>query len=541
MSALLAGSAIPLGLVGSPQAEAAARTYYVSPSGSDSNPGTSPDKPFRTLQKAADGTAPGDTVSIMNGTYKEKPGRSDVLVVSRSGKAGAPITYRAHPGHHPVINPVAAWNGIRINGASHIVVRDLEVKGNSANISLAEAERSASTKKGTYNTNCVWAEPNKATGARPHHIDIIGNTVHHCQGLGIGSRGADYMTIDRNHVYATSWYAVFATSGISILAAQDIDGGDPKKYKIRVTNNVVHDNEAKVKWEKCRCYSDGNGIIIDTLKDKAKAGEAGPDYRGRVLVANNVSYDNGGSGIHSFKSQHVDILHNTAYQNGRSTRMDSYANIFAHDSRDVRLLNNVSYGRANQATNSKSKNVDVTYDYNVYFGGRAPEVKGPHDLIADPKLVAPGNDGTPDFRLAKGSPAIGSGTPLPEITTDITGTRRNAGSADRGAYVFGAAKDAAAPEATATENGVESAAGSEEQEKQFAGKETGSVTSGADSHSDGDGNDVKAHGGGDEPAATGGGGDLAATGAGVALPLGLAAAALALGGGIFLMLRRKRT
>jgi hypothetical protein len=90
VSAVLVGSAIPLGLAGSQAAQAAARTYYVSPSGSDGNPGTSPAKPFRTLQKAADSTAPGDTVSIMNGTYTERAGGSDVVVISRSGRAGAP-------------------------------------------------------------------------------------------------------------------------------------------------------------------------------------------------------------------------------------------------------------------------------------------------------------------------------------------------------------------------------------------------------------------------------------------------------------------
>ncbi|MFC8273426.1 right-handed parallel beta-helix repeat-containing protein [Streptomyces sp. NPDC057271] len=537
MSAVLIGSAIPLGLAGSQTAQAASRTYYVSPIGSDGNPGTSPAKPFRSLQKAADSTAPGDTVSIMNGTYRERAGGSDVMVISRSGRPEAPITFQAHPGHHPVINPVAAWNGIRISGASHIVVRGLEIKGNSANISLAEAERGASTRKGKYNTNCVWAEKNKQSGAVPHHIEIVGNTVHHCPGLGIGSRDADYMTIDRNHVHSNSWYTVFATSGISILAARDIDRGDPKKYKIRVTNNTVHDNETRVRWERCKCYSDGNGIIIDTLKDKAKAGESGPDYRGRVLVANNVSYNNGGSGIHSYKSQHVDILHNTAYQNGRSTRMESYANIFAHDSRDVRLLNNVAHGRPGQATNSKSRNVDVAYDYNVYYGGKAPEVKGPHDIVADPKIVKPGSDAGTAFRLRKGSPAIGSAKPLPEVTTDITGARRKADAPDRGAYAFatsGAAPGAGPTAASGSDATTTPQGGVSPQDSGTEATEPSEALNGSPSDEAGAGtaNDVRADGD-SEP--------LAATGAGVALPFGLAAAALALGGGFVFLLRRKRT
>ncbi|GAA4980932.1 right-handed parallel beta-helix repeat-containing protein [Kitasatospora paranensis] len=539
MAVLLASAAIPLGLVGSPRAEAAARTYYVSPGGADGNPGTSPDKPFRTLQKAADSTAPGDTVSIMNGTYTEAPGGSDVLMISRSGRPGAPITYRPYPGHHPVINPVTAWNGIRVSGAAHIVIRDLEIKGNSANISLADAERGASDKNGTYNTNCLSIDKDRKTGDRPHHIDVIGNTVHHCPGVGIGAGYADYVSIDRNHVYANAWYSVFATSGISILSAQDVDRGDPRTYKIRVTDNTVHDNESKVKWGHCNCYSDGNGIIIDTLKDKAKAGGSGPDYQGRVLVANNVTYDNGGSGIHSYKSQHVDMVHNTAYRNGRSTRMNSYGNIYAQESNDVQLLDNVSYSGPNQPVNPNYLNTDVTYDYNVLFGGRPPETKGPHDLFADPKFVAPGTDGTPDFRLAQGSPGVGSGKPLPEVTTDITGARRDAGAADRGAYASNAAKGTVAPTATANGGGP---AG--DPEEQFAGQGTGPAASGTDSSSGTAGASNSSHGdgdGGDNGKVPGAGKGLAATGANVALPLGLGMVALALGGGIFLVLRRKRS
>ncbi|MZE55797.1 LPXTG cell wall anchor domain-containing protein [Streptomyces sp. SID5770] len=539
ISVLLAGAAIPIGLTGPQTAQAASRTYYVSPDGSDGNPGTSPDKAFRTLQKAADTTAPGDTVSVMNGTYRERPGGADVVVISRSGRPGAPITYQAHPGHHPVVNPVAAWNGIRISGASHIVVRGLEVRGNSAGISLAEAERGAGTKDGRYNGNCIWAEPDRATGTGPHHITIVGNTVHHCPGSGIASRGADHLTIDRNHVHSTSWYSVFATSGISVLAARDVDRGDPGKYKIRVTGNVVHDNETKVKWERCRCYSDGNGIIIDTLKDKSKSGERGPDYQGRVLVANNVSYDNGGSGIHSFKSQHVDIVHNTAYRNGRSTRMESYANVFAHDSRDVRILNNVSYGRPGQATNSKNKNVEVTYDYNVYYGGLAPEVKGPHDIVADPRFVRPGDGTGADFRLREGSPAIGTGTPVPEVTEDITGADRAPGAPDRGAYTFGAPQETApgtTPSAAppgATPPATPEGGGSAGQPGEPATRRPG-VQEPEPSGEAHPGAAAGVHSGGE-------GGGLAETGTELATPLGLAAAAFALGGGAVVLRRRKRS
>jgi hypothetical protein len=72
-------------------------------------------------------------------------------------------------------------------------------------------------------------------------------------------------------------------------------------------------------------------------------------------------------------------------------------------------------------------------------------VKGPHDIIADPEFVRPGTDAGANFRPTKGSPAVGSGKPLPQVTTDITGARRAPGAPDRGAYAFAAAKQAAPP------------------------------------------------------------------------------------------------
>ncbi|MGW6210175.1 sigma-70 family RNA polymerase sigma factor [Streptomyces sp. NPDC055109] len=490
-------------------------TYFVSSNGSDSNPGTSVRSPFRTLQKAADLAGPGDVVAVMNGTYTEPHEGANVLTIKRSGRPGAPITFTAYPGQRPVLEPKTGWNGISIYGASHIVIKNLEVKGNNAALSLAAAERSSSKTASTYNTNCISVEKNRETGAFAHHVDIVDNLVHDCPGGGISAIEADHVNITGNHVHSNAWFTVYGSSGISVLTPRDIGGADPRTYKIRITGNRVHDNETKVKWEGCRCYSDGNGIIVDTTKGDPRRGR--PAYNGRVLVANNISYDNGGSGVHAYKSRHVDIVHNTAYLNGRSTRITTpYANIFAHDSTDVRLLDNIAYGRPGQATNTTSHNQNVTYDYNVYFGGKAPEIKGPHDIIADPKFTAPGTSPNADFRLTKGSPAIGSATPFPATATDFTGATRTGGAPDRGAYGFGAA-------ARTTTDGGESLAPRQE-----------SPAAGAGSGAAGDDDSGPRPHGGSAPLAQTGGSDPV-------LPLGVAAGVLTLGTGLLLFARRRRS
>ena len=70
---------------------ASGTTYYVSPTGSDTDPGTE-SQPWKTIQKAADTLSAGDTVYIKAGTYQER------VVPQNSGSAGIYITYSAYSG-----------------------------------------------------------------------------------------------------------------------------------------------------------------------------------------------------------------------------------------------------------------------------------------------------------------------------------------------------------------------------------------------------------------------------------------------------------
>src|SRR5262245_44150466 len=82
-----------------------AATYYISPSGSDSNPG-SLSLPFRTIQRCANIAAAGDTCLIRTGTYRE------TVRPSQSGSASAPITFQAYPGDTVTLtgaDPVGGW------------------------------------------------------------------------------------------------------------------------------------------------------------------------------------------------------------------------------------------------------------------------------------------------------------------------------------------------------------------------------------------------------------------------------------------------
>lgn len=60
-------------------------TYYVSPAGADTNTGTASTQAFRTVQRGVDALAPGNTLHIEPGLYRE------YVVMRRAGAPGQPI------------------------------------------------------------------------------------------------------------------------------------------------------------------------------------------------------------------------------------------------------------------------------------------------------------------------------------------------------------------------------------------------------------------------------------------------------------------
>jgi Ca2+-binding RTX toxin-like protein len=167
-------------------ATTAGHTYYVATTGSDSNSGSS-SQPFLTLQKAADIVKPGDTVIVRDGVYSGASG-SELLVITHSGTADAPITFRAEhkggaqlDGHN---NAIAT--GVKFEGSSYVSFQDFDVHGFGA-------------KNG--GGGAFWVDNNA------NHITISGNNIHDLgrlatdtsngAGVGIYAEG-DYLTLDGN-------------------------------------------------------------------------------------------------------------------------------------------------------------------------------------------------------------------------------------------------------------------------------------------------------------------------------------------------------
>ncbi|MEX0322766.1 MAG: right-handed parallel beta-helix repeat-containing protein [Puniceicoccaceae bacterium] len=370
--------------------------YYVSGNGDDDSNGLSPAKAFRNLQTAADLTKPGDTVFIMDGTFKEPDGAERVLVISRSGEKDKPVKYQAYPGHTPVIE-FSLWAGIEVQDASHIEIQGLKVRGRADAITLEYAQQEMSNLGNPRTSgNGIFVRGDSASKSVAHNVSIIDNHVSKAPGGGIGAMHVDYLTIKGNVVEECGFYAPYANSGISVYQAVDID--DYTGYKIVIAGNVSRKNYNHIPFyfsnedpEK-RQFTDGNGIIVDDLKgsqDFVNPAMSKP-FGGRTLIANNICYDNGGSGIHAFKCLNVDIVHNTAYLNGRHPEMD-VGQIFANTSEQITIANNILYALPGKKINDNYKISEVQFLNNLYYdGSQSPNslVQGENTVIENPAFIA---------------------------------------------------------------------------------------------------------------------------------------------------------
>lgn len=440
-----------------------AHEWHVSPAGNDSNNGKSPQTAFQTLQKAESVVQPGDVVLIGDGIYKgdqtDRAAGSALLRIQRSGRPDAWITWKARPGHKPQLHP-RNWSGIEIN-ASYIAIEGLTLIGGNDEVVLKDAIEAAKNpvKSATFNTNGIFVDGRRnGPDAKPHHIRISKNTVGKMPGGGIVVIEADHVTVEDNKVFENAWFMEYGSSGITFLNNWTFD--DAPGYHVVIRRNVVWNNKTQVPWNKIGKLSDGNGILIDVTDQATSGGATNPDadapvgatnpngdpvisperpaakprrpiWKARSLIANNVSAFNGGSGIHTFRTAHVDIVNNTTYWNGATV---GYEELFPNRSTDIVILNNIIVPRPGGKVTSNHRNEQIRWDYNLY-PVEQNVLRGPNDIVADPLFIDPYRDLTrADFRVRRGSPALGSATGELAQADDVTGSRRPRGKRDRGAY-----------------------------------------------------------------------------------------------------------
>lgn len=126
-----------------------AGSYYVSPTGSDNNTGSS-SAPFYSISKAITvAAAPGSTIYVRGGTYNY----DTTISLSQSGTASAKINLLAYPGEKPVLNFSTQIYGAA-NRAFNLLGDYWYIKG----LEICYAGDNGMKIEGSHNTieNCVF-------------------------------------------------------------------------------------------------------------------------------------------------------------------------------------------------------------------------------------------------------------------------------------------------------------------------------------------------------------------------------------------------
>ncbi len=398
----------------------AATTYYVAPSGHDTNPGTSA-LPFLTLQRAANVVAAGDTVVVRAGVYQGAK-------FSTSGTAQAPITYAGDPG--AIIQSAGAQNSngdnLWIRDASFITITGFEVR-NAPRAGIA-----------------VQAEPD----AESHGVVLRKNFCHDNSRWGIFTAYAEGILIEYNE---TSFSGI--EHGIYVSNSSD----NPV-----LRHNLVHDNNASGIQINADPSLGGDGIIsnaviaYNTIWGNGAGGAAGINLASVVnsRITNNLLYDNHSTGIAGWDDDfdpafgtHDNVFaFNTILQasNGRN------ATSFIHGSYNNVLKSNVILHPGTKAavevdTSSES---GLASDYNIIidrFSVNETFITAAqwrarnhdqHSVISNAGSVF--FDATNhNYHLKPGSPAINAGTTVSGVADDLDGKRRSQGAGpDIGALEF---------------------------------------------------------------------------------------------------------
>jgi hypothetical protein len=338
-----------------------AAEYYVSPSGTDSSRhGTSSRQPFQTLPFAVDKLQAGDTLYVMEGVYHSKTydsgnkNNETFITLKNSGKPGAPITIQNHPDAHPIIRSdgkAAFW----ARNVSHVVLDGLTFRGNAGEISREEAM----AYRGTEFPLCAYYSGFGIRFKNAHHIKIRNCEVYEFCASGIQVWESDYVTIENNLIYSNTFYNTWATCAVEVMTPKSID--ESEETKIIIRGNVVFDNINKVPFYHpegwvvgpegfgSKAFSeilDGHGILVFNLPRQIWKNRW---LHGRVLIENNLTFNNGFHGIKTSYLDRVDIRHNICFKNGATLLengkpLKGQAGIFINQGDDFSVTENIVWG-----------------------------------------------------------------------------------------------------------------------------------------------------------------------------------------------------
>lgn len=311
----------------------AATTWYLSPSGSDSNPGTQT-LPFRTLARGITAVNPGDTILLADGDY---PGDTPwgggsttgyLLMINKSGAPGAPITIQAEHQGMATLDCGNAYNASQtgcdgyiyfLGGAAYWVV-DGVVFANEyvAGIDMNDStpahditvQHSTFTKIGQHYSTDDFGYEGVYAGPGQYNLTFTGNTfdnigrtgglyISHDHGLYLHASNS---TITNNIFYApiTGW-GIQTASGFSGLIANNTfaftmnnNGGqimlwDVAGGAITIRNNIFYNPNDGFAINNCGLQAPS--VVVDhNLVTNGTIGGSDTCGGGMTITPTNTSY-----------------------------------------------------------------------------------------------------------------------------------------------------------------------------------------------------------------------------------------------------------
>lgn len=408
IAAYSAGTDLPVTAV-------AADSYFVSPGGSDFNPGTE-EKPWETIQKAAESAAPGSTVYIKEGTYYE---RIEVKVSGAS--AEEPIVFRNFDSDRVIIDGSKSSASeqkdlIHILNRSFVTLSGLEITGNTddGKDGMIAGIGVWGKSEGVVIRDCkishIWyTGTSKKSGAQAiavygrygeepiSGLVIDGNEIWdikcgESQAVAL-SGNVDGFIFTNNYVHDTD------NSGLAFIGDEMVGGEPvcPVSANNRARNGFVgyntmeRNSRASNPSYRKDDYSAGS-ICVNGAKDVTIAyntctendigievgNETTNNITGGILVRDNLIFGNSACGIragsNSIKSAWVAncrFLNNTLY--GNDTKNLKKGEIHITKSHDLQFSSNIVYtGPQNLAVSTDTllgEYIDnISFDHNLYYG-----------------------------------------------------------------------------------------------------------------------------------------------------------------------------
>jgi hypothetical protein len=423
-------------------AECVAATYYVDikhPQASDANPGTEA-LPWKTLYKAAQVLAAGDTVLVKEGIYDVSTGGAwyrPAINPARSGRSDAPITFKAYPGHTVTLDgknvlanpPIGSYmrDYIVIDGFTIVNPGDkgIVVSGDGTRVKgvlIQNNTVSGAWRSDQDNTDGIRIEDASGTVVRNNRIHNIQNGAGTHNAAGIKLYQADHTLVENNEIYNV------------VAGIYDKQQGESNTYR----RNLIHDCRhvgIEIGWSGTGPDARDNqiyeNIIYKCAVGAAVAGQSGGLVY-NTSIYNNVIADYTDSGLY-LPGLNMSYPSNTRFWNNifHRTAASNRGDFFTYDDPPSIGLSNYNLfattPRILIGVYSTNKTYTTLTSWQTAYGWDK------NSLVMSPLFLDAANR---DYRLAVSSPALGAG----RVGGVSTGATVNLGAYPTGKEVIGIVK-----------------------------------------------------------------------------------------------------